>query len=113
MAIHDAGKQLDTVLSYLIGRRLSTSEICGALQMSRTTYYEQREHGRLISADNLIKAARSFGLNEIDLLVRYEFVSVSSAVEYVQEISAASPAMTAAMAEPKSRVRFDSAAPGL
>jgi hypothetical protein len=88
MVNRDATKQLDTVLSYLIGRRLSTNEICGALQMSRTTYYEQREDGRLISADNLIKAARSFGLNEVDLLVRYDFVAASSAVDYVHEISA-------------------------
>ena len=113
MAIHDATKQLDTVLSYLIGRRLSTKEICDALQMSRTTYYEQREDGRLISADNLIKAARNLGLNEVDLLVRYDLISARSAIEYAQEISVAPPVMTRAKTEPKREANFDPDAPGL
>jgi hypothetical protein len=113
MVIHDATKQLDTVLSYLIGRRLSTKEICQALEMSRTTYYEQREDGRLISADNLIKAARNLGLNEVDLLVRYDLVAARSAVEYAQEISAAPAVMTRATTEAKREARFDPNVPGL
>jgi hypothetical protein len=80
-------KALDTVLSFLVGRRLSTKEICAALEIGRTTYYEQREDGRLISADNLVRAARNLGLNPVDLLVSYGHISSSSAVDYADEIA--------------------------
>jgi hypothetical protein len=82
----DSGKQLDAVLSYLAGRRLRMSEILDALEMSRSTYYLQRDEGRLITADNLIRVARNLGLNEIDLLVRYELVTIESAAEYVDTL---------------------------
>jgi hypothetical protein len=109
MPIQDAAKGLDTVLSYLVGRRLSTKEMCEALELSRSTYYEQREDGRLISADNLITAARNLGVNEVDLLVRYDLISASSAVEYIEQIRATPP-----MADSTTRpARFDPKAPGL
>src|SRR5262249_2786814 len=113
MAIHDAAKQLDTVLSYLIGRRLSTKEICQALEMSRSTYYEQREDGRLICADHLITAARNLGLNEVDLLVRYGMITASSAVEYAEEISATPSVATGAKTKAKHEANIDLNAPGL
>jgi hypothetical protein len=81
----DSGKQLDAVLSYLAGRRLRMSEILDALEMSRSTYYLQRDEGRLITADNLIRVARNLGLNEVDLLVRYDLVTIESAAEYVED----------------------------
>jgi len=62
------------------------SEILDALEMSRSTYYLQRDEGRLITADNLIRVARNLGLNEIDLLVRYELVTIESAAEYVDTL---------------------------
>src|SRR4029077_4249661 len=74
----DSGKQLDAVLSYLAGRRLRMSEILDALEMSRSTYYLQRDEGRLVTADNLIRVARNLGLNEVDLLARYELVTFGS-----------------------------------
>ena len=110
MPPQDGSKQLDAVLSYLVGRRLSTREICAALEMSRSTYYEQREDGRLICADNLIKAARNLGLNEVDLLVRYGLIAASSAVEYAEEISATPAVATRANTQAK---RIDLNAPGL
>jgi hypothetical protein len=113
MATHDAPKQLDTVLSYLVGRRLSTKEMCGALEMSRTTYYEQRQDGRLICADNLIKAARNLALNEVDLLVRYGLIAANSAVEYVEEISATPPVATRGKTNAIREANIDLHAPGL
>jgi hypothetical protein len=109
MVIQDAAKDLDAVLSYLVGRRLSTKEMCAALEMSRSTYYEQREDGRLISADHLIKAARNLGLNEVDLLVRYGLIAVSSAVAYTEQIRPTPPVADTT----KSPARFDPDAPGL
>ncbi len=81
----DSEKQLDAVLSYLAGRRLRMSEILDALEMSRSTYYLQRDEGRLITADNLIRVARNLGLNEVDLLARYDLVTIESATEYVED----------------------------
>jgi hypothetical protein len=109
MATQDVTKDLDTVLSYLVGRRLSTKEMCAALEMSRTTYYGQRADGRLISADNLIRAARNLGLNEVHLLVRYGLVAASSAVEYTEQLRPA-PLVAETAHSP---VRFDPEAPGL
>ncbi len=106
----DSGKQLDAVLSYLAGRRLRMSEILDALEMSRSTYYLQRDEGRLITADNLIRVARNLGLNEIDLLVRYELVTIESAAEYVEDTLGYPPMASrraatagAAMARPRPR----------
>jgi hypothetical protein len=87
-------KQLDAVLGYLVGRRLSTREVCDALELSRSTYYEQRDGGRLITADNLTTAARNLNLNPVDLVLRYELVPASAVVEYAEEISGTSGVMT-------------------
>jgi hypothetical protein len=110
----DDTKQLDAVLGYLVGRRLSTREICAALELSRSTYYEQRDQGRLITADNLITAARNLDLNPVDLLVRYGLVPASAAVEYTEEISSTLGVMTrtSTRAETK-QARYDPNAPGL
>jgi hypothetical protein len=110
----DDSKQLDAVLSYLVGRRLSTREVCAALEMPRSTYYEQRDQGRLISADNLITAARNLDFNPVDLLVRYGLLSASAAVEYVEEISGTSGVVprTPTRAETQ-QAKYDPNAPGL
>jgi hypothetical protein len=94
----DSGKQLDAVLSYLAGRRLRMSEILDALEMSRSTYYLQRDEGRLITADNLIRVARNLGLNEVDLLARYELVTFESAAAYVEDTLGHPPVTRAATA---------------
>ncbi|WP_241520607.1 hypothetical protein [Mycobacterium paraense] len=113
MATRDGPKQLDTVLSYLVGRRLSTKELCEALEMSRTTYYEQRQDARLICADNLIRAARNLGLNEVDLLVRYGLIAAGSAVEYVEEISSRPLVGTKEKTQTRRGASIDLDAPGL
>jgi len=114
MLPHDGTKQLDAVLSYLVGRRLSTREVCAALELSRSTYYEQRDQGRLITADNLITAARNLHLNPVDLLVRYGLVQASAVVEYAEEISGASGVMTRTATRTHTKQpTYDPNAPGL
>jgi hypothetical protein len=109
MPPHDGTtKQLDAVLGYLVGRRLSTREVCDALGLSRSTYYEQRDQGRLISADNLITAARNLDLNPVDLLVRYALIPASAVVEYAEEISGTTPTRTET-----TQAKYDPNAPGL
>ena len=115
MLPHDGTtKQLDAVLGYLVGRRLSTREICVALELSRSTYYEHRDQGRLITADNLITAARNLNLNPVDLLVRYGLVPASAIVEYTEEISSTLGLVTRTPTRTETKhTKYDPNAPGL
>jgi hypothetical protein len=70
----DTGKDLAAVLSYLVGRTLSKEEVWKAMELPRSTYYDQLEKGTLISSDNLGKAATNLGINRAELLTRYRFI---------------------------------------
>ena len=83
----DNRKDLDAVLIGMAGRRLTVGEVIEALEMSSTTYYQQRTENRLITAENLIKAARNLGLNEIELLVGYGLIKPAAIEEYVERYS--------------------------
>ncbi|UVD40901.1 immunity repressor [Mycobacterium phage Kashi_VT1] len=87
MSDDDTNKSLAAVLSYLVGRQLKLRELLEALQMSRTRYYNQAEEGRLITADNPIRAARNLGINEVDLLARYNLISDDSIREYAEGLA--------------------------
>lgn len=101
----DAGRALDTVLSYLANRRVTAKEIAKVLGISRSAYYQQRDEDRLITADNLIRAARGLGINEVDLLIRYGLVSQEAAIEYVEALREAQA--EAAALDPKLNTRRD------
>ncbi len=83
--IDDRDRDLGTVLSYLVGRPVRTVELAKALGVARSSYYAARDEGRLISADNLLRLADVFGLNPVDLLVRYGLVSHDAAVQYARD----------------------------
>jgi hypothetical protein len=70
----DTGKDLGTVLSYLAGRSLSREQIWTAMELPRSTYYDQLDKGTLITADNLGRAAANLGINRAELLTRYRFI---------------------------------------
>ena len=91
--IDDRGRELGTVLSYLVGRPVRAVELAKALGVARSSYYAARDEGRLITADNLVRLAGVFGLNPVDLLVRYGLVSHDAAVEYARDAGTA-PAET-------------------
>ncbi|AOQ29101.1 immunity repressor [Mycobacterium phage HedwigODU] len=87
----DTDKSLAAVLSYLVGRQLKLRELLEALQMSRTRYYNQAEEGRLITADNLIRAARNLEINEVDPLARYNLISDDSIRAYAEGLAPSPP----------------------
>ena len=89
----DRDRDLGTVLSYLVGRPVRTVELAKALGVARSSYYAARDDERLITADNLLRLADVFGLNPVDLLVRYGLVSHDAAVEYARDADTA-PAKT-------------------
>lgn len=83
--IDDRGRELGTVLSYLVGRPVRAVELAKALGVARSSYYAARDEGRLITADNLLRVAGVFGLNPVDLLVRYGLVTHDDTVAYVRD----------------------------
>jgi hypothetical protein len=82
----DSGKELATVLSYLTGRSLSREEIWTAMELPRSTYYDQLDKGTLITADNLRTAAANLGINRAELLTRYRFIDPEEVTALADEI---------------------------
>jgi hypothetical protein len=82
----DTRKDLATVLSYLAGRPLSREEIWTAMELPRSTYYDQLDKGTLVTADNLCTAARNLGINRAELLTRYRFIDPEEIAALAEEI---------------------------
>lgn len=78
-------RELDVVLSYLTGRRLTSREIYTTLGIPKATFYAQRDEGRLISAPSLIKIARAFHVNPVVLLVEYGHITADDVARYTEE----------------------------
>lgn len=77
-------KELDAVLIGMVGRRLTVGEIIDALELPSTTYYQQRTEKRLITAENLVRAARNLGINEVELLVAFNLIDPHAIEEYTE-----------------------------
>jgi hypothetical protein len=93
----DTRKDLATVLSYLAGRPLSREEIWTAMELPRSTYYDQLDKGTLITADNLCTAAANLGINRAELLTRYRFIDpqeIASLAEMLRGHCDPAPALT-------------------
>jgi len=88
----DSRKELAAVLSYMAGRTLSKEEVWTALEMRRSTYYNQMEKGTLITADNLRKAAANLGINRAELLTRYRLIDPVEVASLAEQIDAPSVA---------------------
>ena len=84
----DSRKELAAVLSYMAGRTLSKEEVWTALEMRRSTYYNQLEKGTLITADNLRKAAANLGINRAELLTRYRLIDPVEVTSLAEQIDA-------------------------
>jgi hypothetical protein len=87
----DSHKDLGAVLSYMTGRTLSKEEIWRALELPRSTYYDQLEKGTLITADNLRKAATNLGINQVELLIRYRLIDPEEIRSLAEEIGGSQP----------------------
>lgn len=86
---HTGSVDLAEVLSLLIGRRVLINDIIAALKLGRTTYYEQRDDGRLISADNMLRVAAHMDINPVALLVNCGLISERAAKDYTASTCAA------------------------
>ncbi len=101
--VNDSNREIGTVLSYILGRQLRTGEIVNALGVSRSAYYLARDEGRLTNANNLIRLAKAFGINPVDLLVRYGMISRESVLDYAMDAANADHLRAAEAAERQSR----------
>ncbi|OBI41766.1 hypothetical protein A5707_00455 [Mycobacterium kyorinense] len=113
----DTGKDLATVLSYLAGRPLSREQIWTAMELPRSTYYDQLDKGTLITADNLRRAAANLGINRAELLTRYRFIDPEEVTSLAEEIGGLSYplqiATDAAVTTAKRRPRVEEYQPRL
>lgn len=79
----DRDKDPTVVLPYLVGRPLAAGEVYEAFGYRKSAYYKAVNEGRLISASNLLKVAKYFGLNPIDLQVRFGLIEPEAVDEYL------------------------------
>lgn len=86
MVMDDRDKDPAVVLPYLVGRPLAATEVYEAFGYRKSSYYKAAREGRLINADNLIRAARYFGLNPVDLQVRYGLIQPEAVTEYLKSV---------------------------
>jgi hypothetical protein len=82
--VDDRDKDPTVVLPYLVGRPLSAAEVYEAFGYRKSAYYKAFHEGRLINANNLIRAAKYLGLNPIDLQVRFGLIEPGAVTEYVE-----------------------------
>ncbi|MGH3971506.1 MAG: hypothetical protein ACRDTV_26270 [Mycobacterium sp.] len=82
--MEDRYKDPAVVLPYLVGRPLAATEVYTAFGYRKSSYYKAAREGRLITADNLIRVANFFGLNPVDLQVRYGLIEPEAVTEYVR-----------------------------
>lgn len=71
------------VLAELLGRRLRATEVYTAFGYHKSAYYKAVHEGRLITAHNVIRAARYFALNPVELQVRFGLIRASDVTDYV------------------------------
>ncbi|AEO94431.1 immunity repressor [Mycobacterium phage LilDestine] len=84
MSARDEDNDLIVVVSYLLKRQVRMQEALSALGMSRSTYYEQRDKGVLNSIPNLMAVAEHFGLDKVDLLVRFGHLSKADLITFLE-----------------------------
>ncbi|MCV7257377.1 hypothetical protein [Mycobacterium shimoidei] len=82
--MNDHEKDPTVVLPYLVGRPLAASEVYEAFGYRKSAYYKAVREGRLVTADNLIRAAKYFGLNPVDLQVRFGLIEPEAVTEYLE-----------------------------
>ena len=80
----DSNKDPTVVLPYLVGRPLGATEVYEAFGYRKSAYYKAVHEGRLISANNLLKVAKHFGLNPVDLQVRFGLIEPEAVTEYLE-----------------------------
>ena len=85
MQPNDSEKDPAVVLPYILGKKLGAEDLYAAFGLTKSTYYDNLAKGTLTTADRLIGAARHFGINPVDLLLRYGHITED---EVIGEVTA-------------------------
>lgn len=93
--MEDRQKDPTVVLSYLVGRPLAAQEVYEAFGYRKSAYYKAAHAGRLVTASNLIKVANYFGLNPVDLQVRFGLIEMEAVIDYVRPEAQPTPGLRA------------------
>jgi hypothetical protein len=88
----DRDKDPAVVLPYLVGRPLAATEVYEAFGYRKSAYYKAVREGRLITADAVIKAAKHFGLNPVDLQIRFGLIQHEAVIDYLDSAREDRPA---------------------
>jgi transcriptional regulator with XRE-family HTH domain len=72
------GRSLESVLTYILDG-VNAQDIAAALGVSHATYYRRKREDSYPDAEELRVIARHFGLNPVDLMVRFGLVTADEA----------------------------------
>lgn len=75
-------ERLQVVLITLLGRKVSMNEIRLAMNLKTSTFYNQKDKGRLISLDSVSGVASYFGVSPTALLVEMDLLDERDASEF-------------------------------
>lgn len=75
MRTDENGKGLQAVLGYLLDRAVPAKEIYDALGIARNTYHNRIDEDSFPNAEELRLIADSFGLNPVDLMLRFGLIT--------------------------------------
>ena len=89
------GRQLKTLLDYLLNGDVEAKHIYDALSVSSSTYYRRLKEPDYPNAEELRLVADRFGLNYPDLQIRFGLMSRREVWQYVES----SPMMVATVPE--------------
>ena len=76
---------LYSALVALTRRKLGMGELYDAVGLGSSQYNDLRKGGKLITPDRIIRAARRFNVNAVELLAECALIDPIEAVEYVDE----------------------------
>lgn len=82
--VDERERDLEVLLSYLLNKPLTSSEVIEAVGVSRNAYYAQKTRGELTTPTNLISAAQHFNLNPLDLLMPYGYVTPDDVMSWYE-----------------------------
>ncbi|MGE2716642.1 hypothetical protein ACQI4L_21510 [Mycolicibacterium litorale] len=96
----------------MTGRSLSKEEIWTAMELPRSTYYDQLEKGTLLNADNLRTAAKNLGINRAELLTRYRLIDPVEITSLAEAISGPNPVPAQHITKTRKKLRKKGALAG-
>jgi len=81
------GRPLRTVLSHMLRRDVPSPQISSALGISSSSYYRRKSQDGYPDAEELRLVAERFGLNPVDLWVRFGLTTILDVQKFLVRAS--------------------------